>query len=279
MRVIRTVEEMRETRRCISGSVGLVATLGGIHNGHTRHLDMLRPKCDVLIGSLFLNPTQFAANEDLSDYPLDEAVDIDNFDEHGADIVFIPSVEEIYPTHGKDAPPIDPGPAAQSLEGIHRPGHFAGVATVVTRLFSIISPDKSTFGEKDAQQLRIIQHINKSLKLGVEIIPIPTVREFDGLAVSSRNAYLSPVEREAAPVLFRALTATKLMWHSGERSGDVLRFKLKSVLCGEPLARTEYAAIVDVDTFQELDNVVGSARAVLAVNIGRARLIDNLLLG
>jgi pantoate--beta-alanine ligase len=240
---------------------------------------MLRPKCDVLIGSLFLNPTQFAANEDLSDYPLDEAVDIDNFDEHGADIVFIPSVEEIYPTHGKDAPPIDPGPVAKSLEGIHRPGHFAGVATVVTRLFSIISPDKSTFGEKDAQQLRIIQHINKSLKLGVEIIPIPTVREFDGLAVSSRNAYLSPVEREAAPVLFRALTATKLMWHSGERSGDVLRFKLKSVLCGEPLARTEYAAIVDVDTFQELDNVVGSARAVLAVNIGRARLIDNLLLG
>ena len=279
MRVIRTVEEMRETRRCISGSVGLVATLGGIHNGHTRHLDMLRPKCDVLIGSLFLNPTQFAANEDLSDYPLDEAVDIDNFDEHGADIVFIPSVEEIYPTHGKDAPPIDPGPVAKSLEGIHRPGHFAGVATVVTRLFSIISPDKATFGEKDAQQLRIIQHINKSLKLGVEIIPIPTVREFDGLAVSSRNAYLSPVEREAAPVLFRALTATKLMWHSGERSGDVLRFKLKSVLCVEPLARTEYAAIVDVDTFQELDNVVGSARAVLAVNIGRARLIDNLLLG
>ena len=279
MQVIRTVEEMRETRRCISGSVGLVATLGGIHNGHTRHLDMLRPKCDVLIGSLFLNPTQFAANEDLSDYPLDEAVDIDNFDEHGADIVFIPSVEEIYPTHGKDAPPIDPGPVAKLLEGIHRPGHFAGVATVVTRLFSIISPDKSTFGEKDAQQLRIIQHINKSLKLGVEIIPIPTVREFDGLAVSSRNAYLSPVEREAAPVLFRALTATKLMWHSGERSGDVLRFKLNSVLCGEPLARLEYAAIVDVDTFQELDNVVGSARAVLAVNIGRARLIDNLLLG
>ena len=279
MQVIRTVEEMRETRRCISGSVGLVATLGGIHNGHTRHLDMLRPKCDVLIGSLFLNPTQFAANEDLSDYPLDEAVDIDNLDEHGADIVFIPSVEEIYPTHGKDAPPIDPGPVAKLLEGIHRPGHFAGVATVVTRLFSIISPDKSTFGEKDAQQLRIIQHINKSLKLGVEIIPIPTVREFDGLAVSSRNAYLSPVEREAAPVLFRALTATKLMWHSGERSGDVLRFKLNSVLCGEPLARLEYAAIVDVDTFQELDNVVGSARAVLAVNIGRARLIDNLLLG
>lgn len=279
MQVIRTVEEMRETRRCISGSVGLVATLGGIHNGHTRHLDMLRPKCDVLIGSLFLNPTQFAVNEDLSDYPLDEAVDIDNFDEHGADIVFIPSVEEIYPTHGKDAPPIDPGPVAKLLEGIHRPGHFAGVATVVTRLFSIISPDKSTFGEKDAQQLRIIQHINKSLKLGVEIIPIPTVREFDGLAVSSRNAYLSPIEREAAPVLFRALTATKLMWHSGERSGDVLRFKLNSVLCGEPLARLEYAAIVDVDTFQELDNVVGSARAVLAVNIGRARLIDNLLLG
>ena len=165
------------------------------------------------------------------------------------------------------------------LEGIHRPGHFEGVATVVTRLFSIISPDKATFGEKDAQQLRIIQHINKSLKLGVEIIPIPTVRELDGLAISSRNAYLSPIERKAAPVLFRALTAIKLMWDSGERSSDALRFKLKSVLLDESLAHIEYVAIVDADTFQELNHFVGSARALLAVNIGRARLIDNLFLG
>lgn len=279
MRVIRTVAEMQEIRRCISGSVGLVATLGGIHRGHTKHLQVLRPQCDVLIGSLFLNPTQFVENEDFFDYPRDEAFDIANFDDNGSDFVFVPSVEEIYPTNGNPIPLIDPGPIGKLLEGIHRPGHFEGVATVVTRLFSIISPDKATFGEKDAQQLRIIQHINKSLKLGVEIIPIPTVRELDGLAISSRNAYLSPIERKAAPVLFRALTAVKLMWDSGERSSDALRFKLKSVLLDESLAHTEYVAIVDADTFQELNHFVGSARALLAVNIGRARLIDNLFLG
>ncbi|MQG36963.1 MAG: pantoate--beta-alanine ligase [SAR202 cluster bacterium] len=278
MRVIRTVAEMQEIRRGISGSVGLVATLGGIHDGHTRHLQILRPQCDVLIGSLFLNPTQFVANEDFLNYPRDEAFDIAKFDENDSDFVFVPSIEEVYPTNGKTVPVIDPGPVGQLLEGIHRPGHFEGVATVVARLFSIIYPDKATFGEKDAQQLRVIQHINTSLNLGVEIIPIPTVRELDGLAISSRNAYLSPLERKAAPVLFRALTAVKLMWDSGERSCHALRLKLKSVLLDEPLAHTEYATIVDPETFQEIPELAGSVRALLAVKIGRARLIDNLLL-
>jgi len=270
---------MRETRDQITGSVGLVATLGGIHAGHTAHLDTLRPLCDVLVGSIFLNPTQFGENEDLSKYPSDEAADLAEFENHGVDIVFLPSVDEMYPSADLEiVTQIDPGRVATVLDGLHRPGHFVGVATVVARLFSIISPDKTSFGEKDAQQLRIIQHLNESLGLGIEIITIPTVREQDGLAISSRNAYLSDQERDAATILFKALTVAKHSWDSGERSGEVLRFMMNAVLGGEPLVHTEYASIADSDTFVELDQIEFSARALLAVKIGNARLIDNLLL-
>ena len=270
---------MREVRRSLSGTVGLVATLGGIHAGHTAHMDTLRPLCDTLVGSLFLNPTQFSANEDLSKYPSNEAADIAEFEKHGVDFLFVPSVDEMYPsTEVEKTPQIDPGPVANVLDGVHRPGHFDGVATVVARLFSIISPDKATFGEKDAQQLRVIQHVVDSLKLDIEIIPIPTVREPDGLAGSSRNAYLSSEERPAAAVLFKALTAAKEKWDSGERSGEALRFTMNTVLDGEPLAETEYAVIVDPDTFEDLEHATDSARALLAVQIGSARLIDNILL-
>lgn len=280
MRVIRTAAEMREVRRGISGidgTVGLVATLGGIHVGHTTHMDTLRPLCDVLVGSLFLNPTQFGESEDLSTYPSNEQADLAEFEKHGTDIVFAPSVDEMYPAD-EGVPEVDPGPVAGVLDGLHRPDHFAGVATVVARLFSIVNPDKATFGEKDAQQLRIIQHVNDSLGFGIEIIPIPIVREEDGLAVSSRNAYLSAEERQVATILFKALTVAKLSFDSGERSAEVLRFMLNSVLAGEPLAKVEYASIADVDTFQELEFVEYSARALLAVKIGNARLIDNFLL-
>jgi len=277
MRVIRTVAEMREVRRGMTGSVGLVATLGGVHRGHTTHMDTARPQCDILVGSLFLNPTQFAGNEDLSTYPSNEPADLAEFEKHGADLVFVPSKQEIYPP-GEVLAVVDPGPIGNLLEGAHRAGHFEGVATVVARLFSIISPTKATFGEKDAQQLRVIQLVNESFGSGIEIIPIPTVREEDGLAISTRNAYLSPEERDAATILFKALTIAKLSFDSGERSGEVLRFMLDSILAGEPLAEVDYASIADVDTFEELDEVEHSARALLAVKIGNARLIDNFLL-
>jgi len=277
MRVIRTAAEMREVRRVLTGSVGLVATLGGLHRGHSAHLDTIRSHCNVMIGSLFLNPTQFGENEDLSTYPSNETSDLAEFEKHGADFVFVPSQEEIYPP-GEILTVVDPGPVANLLEGAQRPGHFEGVANVVARLFSIISPTKATFGEKDAQQLRIIQHVNESLSFGIEIIPIPTVREEDGLAISTRNAYLSPQERQAATVLFKALTVAKLSFDSGERSGEVLRVMLNSILSREPLAEVDYASIADVDTFEELDEVNYSAQALLAVKIGNARLIDNFLL-
>ncbi|MBT3995293.1 MAG: pantoate--beta-alanine ligase [Chloroflexi bacterium] len=277
MQVIRTAAEMREVRRGLVGTVGLVATLGGVHRGHTAHLDTIRPHCDVMIGSLFLNPTQFGENEDLSTYPSNETSDLVEFEKHGTDFVFAPSKDEIYPP-GETLAAVDPGPIANLLEGAHRAGHFEGVATVVARLFSIISPTKATFGEKDAQQLRVIQHVNESLGFGIEIIPIPTVREEDGLAISTRNIYLSLEEREAATILFKALTVAKLSFDSGERSGEVLRFMLDSILAGEPLAEVDYASIADVDTFEELDHVDHTARALLAVKIGNARLIDNFLL-
>ena len=277
MRVIRTAAEMREVRRGMTGSVGLVATLGGVHRGHTTHMDTARPQCDILVGSLFLNPTQFAGNEDLSTYPSNEPADLAEFEKHGADFVCVPSKQEIYPP-GEVLAVVDPGPIGSLLEGAHRAGHFEGVATVVARLFSIISPTKATFGEKDAQQLRVIQLVNESFGSGIEIIPIPTVREEDGLAISTRNAYLSPEERDAATILFKALTIAKLSFDSGERSGEVLRFMLDSILAGEPLAEVDYASIADVDTFEELDEVEHSARALLAVKIGNARLIDNFLL-
>jgi pantoate--beta-alanine ligase len=279
MQVIRAAAELREARRDMNGTVGLVATLGGIHAGHTAHMDKLRPLCDTLVGSLFLNPTQFSANEDLSNYPSNEAADLAEFEKHGVDFVFVPSVEEMYPSpEVEKVPQIDPGPVARVLDGVSRPGHFDGVATVVARLFSIISPDKATFGEKDAQQLRIIQHVVDSLKLGIEIISISTVREPSGLAVSSRNAYLSSEETQASTVIFKALTAAKSRWGSGERSGDTLRAIMTDVLAAEPLAETEYVSVADIDTFQEIDRADQSARALLAVKIGGARLIDNILL-
>ena len=276
MEVIRTAAEMQEVRANTTGSVGLVATLGGIHVGHTTHMDTLRPLCDVLVGSLFLNPTQFGANEDISRYPADEAADLAEFEKHGTDIVFVPSVEEMYPPEG--IPQVDPGPVATVLDGLRRPGHFDGVATVVARLFSIISPGRTTFGEKDAQQLRIVQHVIESLELGIEIVPIPTVRESDGLAVSSRNGYLSPEERAAAVVLSDALTAANASWNSGERSCETLRSTMTDVLNSEPLVSTEYVSIADVDTFEELDRADDTARALVAVKIGNTRLIDNFLM-
>lgn len=279
MQVIRTAAQMRSVRRGISGSVALVATLGGIHAGHTTHMDTVRPLCDAVVGSLFLNPTQFGPNEDLSTYPADEAADLAEFKKHNVDIVFVPSVDEIYPPEGSGIPQIDPGPVASVLEGVHRPGHFNGVATVVARLFSIITPSMATFGEKDAQQLRIIQHVNETQGFGIEIIPIPTVRESDGLAISSRNVYLSSSEREAAKALHRSLMVAKRCWDAGERSGDMLRTSMTGVLDREPLATTDYASIADIDTFQEVDHAAKSARALLAVTIGKTRLIDNVVLG
>ena len=275
MQVVRTVAEMCEVRRSLEGRVGFVATLGGIHVGHTTHMDTMRPLCDVMIGSLFLNPTQFGESEDLSSYPAIEAEDLAQFEAHGTDIVFAPSVDEMYPPEGIEQ--IDPGPIANILEGAHRPGHFDGVATVVNRLFNVVQPDLASFGEKDAQQLRVIEQLIVNRGFEIEVVRIPTVRESDGLAVSSRNQYLSGVERQAASVLYRSINSAKQEWRNGERSAEKLKLLMTGILDSEPLAEVQYATFVDPHSFNEVEFANPPVRAVLAVRIGKARLIDNML--
>ncbi len=278
MRIIETVREMRQYRREVDDRVALVATLGGMHAGHEAHLVRAREIADVTIGSLFLNPTQFSASEDLATYPHDRAQDLALFEKHGAAAVFAPPKSEMYATRASTS--VDPGKIGTILEGAHRPGHFVGVATVVSKLFSIIQPDIATFGEKDAQQLRIIENLNRDLVFGVEIERIPTVREPDGLALSSRNRYLGEAERAAAPALYRSLMSGQVLWKSGKRQADAIRDHVLHLLKQEPLIRLDYVSVVNPETFEEISGEAQSgATLALAARVGTARLIDNVTLG
>ncbi len=277
MRVIESVREMREFRRGIAGRVALVATLGGMHAGHEAHLVAARDLTDVTIGSLFLNPTQFSAAEDLDSYPQDRNADLAMFERNGAAAVFAPAPDEMYPQGSMTT--VSAGRIATVLEGAHRPGHFDGVATVVTKLLALIRPDVATFGEKDAQQLRVIESLNDDLNLGVEIARIPTVRESDGLALSSRNQYLNPEERLAATVLYRGLMAGRAAWDAGERNSDAIRREVLSIIEDEPLASLDYVSIADRLSFEEITGQITSGALILvAARIGSARLIDNISL-
>lgn len=281
MRVIETVREMREYRREVTGSVALVATLGGIHAGHEAHLVRARELADVIIGSLFLNPTQFSVNEDLTTYPHDRDHDLAIFEKHGVSAVFAPSKSEMYPTGDDpdDQSTVNPGRIATILEGARRPGHFTGVATVVAKLFAIVRPDVSTFGQKDAQQLRIIEKLNRDLMFGVKIERIPTVREPDGLALSSRNQYLNTEQRAAAPSLFRSLESGHTLWKSGVRNAESIRSQVLDVLRREPLVQVDYVSVADSETLEEISEPIqNTALLSFAVRIGQARLIDNVVL-
>lgn len=277
MEVIETVREMREFRRDVKGKIALVATLGGMHAGHEAHLAKAIEVADVTLGSLFLNPTQFSASEDLASYPHDRDQDLAMFERYGTVAVFAPPPEEMYPSG--DTFKVDPGPIATVLEGKYRPGHFVGVATVVAKLFAIFQPDVSTFGEKDAQQLRIIEKLNRELHFGVEIVRIPTVREPDGLAMSSRNRYLTPEERAVAPTLYRSLVSGCEMWKSGKRDADRIRSCVTGLLAKEPLLQPDYVSVANSETLEELSgSVTRPALLSLAARLSKARLIDNILL-
>ncbi len=227
--------------------------------------------------SLFVNPKQFGFGEDLDGYPRDFEKDAGICLRHDVDVLFAPSVEEMYPP-GDDFV-VDSGPIGRLLEGAQRPGHFVGVATVVAKLFDIIRPDLAFFGEKDAQQLVVIRSLVTQLGLDIKITPVPTVREPGGLAVSSRNAYLTQPERRAAGILYQALAAAGEAWSSGERNGGRLRARMNDVLAREPLADLVYVSIADPETLLELEQAGRVALASMAVRIGRARLIDNVMLG
>ncbi len=277
MRRLTTIDGVRTWRKERAGSVGLVPTMGALHAGHVSLVEAARRETDRVLVSVFVNPTQFGPREDYARYPRDLEKDEALLERAGADAVFAPSVEVMYP--GGAETTVDVGSVAAPLEGERRPGHFRGVATVVLKLLEIATPDRAYFGEKDAQQLAVVRRLVVDLDVPVEIRACPIVREPDSLALSSRNAYLSPAERRAATVLIRALRAAEEAWRQGERRGDALRESMRRTLQGEPLARVDYAAVADPASFREIDVADGPVRLLLAVYVGETRLIDNLLLG
>jgi pantoate--beta-alanine ligase len=255
--------------------IGFVPTMGALHAGHLSLVRLARAHASRVVASVFVNPTQFGPNEDFSRYPRQPEKDAAMLAEAGCDLLFLPAVETLYPPG--HATFVEPAGAAEGLEGALRPGHFRGVATVVCALFNLVRADVAVFGEKDAQQLAVIRQMVRDLHLPVEIVPGPTVREADGLAMSSRNAYLSPAERTAATVLHRALRAAEAAISQGERGGDAVRGWMRDVLNTEPLAQVEYAEVVDALSFQPVETLCGRLVLPLAVRIGGTRLIDNLL--
>jgi len=274
MRVVRTRGEMREARAALGEPVGFVPTMGALHDGHASLVRRGREECASVVVSVFVNPTQFGPGEDLNRYPRDEAADLALLESLGADVVFVPTVEEIYPP-GHTAS-VDVGRLGEVLEGAARPGHFRGVATVVTILFSLVQPDRAYFGQKDGQQSVVIQRMVHDLGLAVDIIVCPTIREHDGLALSSRNRYLTPDERAQAPALQRALQAAATAYAVGERSADSMRQVMLAELATAPLGQVDYVSVADAETLDELEVVDRPALLSLAVRFPSARLIDCL---
>lgn len=257
-------------------SVGFVPTMGALHEGHLSLVRLARERAERVVVSIFVNPTQFGPTEDFARYPRRPEKDAEMLEAAGCDVLFLPEVDTIYPPGHTTF--VEPGGPAEGLEGACRPGHFRGVATVVCALLNLVRADVAVFGKKDAQQLAVIRRMVRDLHIPVEIVAAETVREEDGLALSSRNAYLSPEERRAAPVLYRALRAAGEAIAAGERRGDEARRLMREILESEPLARIEYAEVVDAGTFQPVDTLTGNLVLPLAVRIGGTRLIDNLQL-
>lgn len=276
MKVVATLSELRAERLALAGTLGLAPTMGALHRGHLSLVERARAECDHVGVSIFVNPTQFGPNEDLSRYPRDLDRDLELLAGLGVDVVWAPPPEEVYPPGFQTWVTVEQ--VSAPLEGKHRPGHFRGVATVVAKLFNAFTPQRAYFGQKDAQQVVVIRQMARDLNFPLEVVVCPTVREADGLALSSRNAYLDPAERQAAAVLYRALARAREAYAAGERDADVLRAIMSSTLATEPLAREEYVSAADPETLDELERVEGGALLSLAVRIGATRLIDNVLL-
>jgi pantoate--beta-alanine ligase len=257
--------------------VGFVPTMGALHGGHTSLSRAARGECDRVVVSIFVNPRQFEDPTDLERYPRDEAADLEVCEREEIDAVWAPAVDEVYPPGATPLEP-DPGPVGQTFEGAARPGHFAGVLTVVHRLFGVIGPARAYFGEKDAQQLFLVRRMVADLGLPVGIVACPTVREPDGLALSSRNARLTAEERDQAGCLFLALSEAAALARAGERDAGVLVAAMAREIGATPLARLDYAAVVAEATFEPVTEVDGPTRAIVAARFPSARLIDNLRL-
>lgn len=277
MRVIETIDEMRQFRLKLTEPVGLVPTMGFLHEGHLTLVRQARIENSSVVVSIFVNPIQFGPQEDFRQYPRDPERDLALLEKEKTDIVFMPSTAEMYPPQFSSW--VEVSKVTERLEGASRPGHFRGVATVVAKLFNIVQPTGAYFGQKDAQQLVVIKRMVADLNMNLEIVAVPTVREPDGLAMSSRNIYLNPEERQAATVLYRALNLAQQLYSQGETDAERLRQEMTDLIQKEPLANIDYISIADPETLEELNEVNIPTLVSLAVRIGKTRLIDNMVLG
>ncbi len=277
MKFVTTLDDLRQARAALPGPVGLVPTMGYLHEGHLSLARRARAECASVTASIFVNPTQFGPSEDLASYPRDLPRDLGLLEAAGVDLVWTPTPEIVYPAGFQTWVTVEE--VARPLEGSQRPSHFRGVATVVAKLFNAFQPHRAYFGQKDAQQVAVIRQMARDLNFPVAIVVCPTVREHDGLAMSSRNAYLNAGQRAAAPVLFHALSAAATAFAAGQRDAEGLRQLMAGIIDAEPLARRQYVSCADPVTLQELDGAVQRALLSMAVYIGKTRLIDNLVLG
>ncbi|MBI3740812.1 MAG: pantoate--beta-alanine ligase [Chloroflexi bacterium] len=276
MQTLTTLEELRAARAKLRGTFGLVPTMGYLHVGHLSLAQRAKKECDHVGASIFVNPTQFGPTEDLAKYPRDLPRDLALLENAGVDLVWTPSPEIVYPRDFQTYVTVEN--VTKPLEGARRPGHFRGVTTVVAKLFNALTPDKAYFGQKDAQQVVVIKQMTRDLNFPVEIIVCPTVRESDGLALSSRNVYLNAEQRIAATVLYRALCAAKELYERGERDGSKLRAVMSELIAREPSAQLDYVSAADRETLAELERIERGALLSLAVRFGATRLIDNFVL-
>jgi pantoate--beta-alanine ligase len=276
MKVVHSIAEMRGLRRKLEGSVGFVPTMGYLHEGHLALVRRARAENQNVVVSIFVNPTQFDVAEDLETYPRDLERDLELLEREKVDIVFVPTVAEMYPQGFGTW--VEVKRVTERLEGAFRPGHFRGVATVVAKLFDIVAPHRAYFGEKDAQQAVVLKRMVSDLNMNLELVTVSTVREDGGLALSSRNIHLSPEERQAALVLWRALQLAQRLWADGERKGEVIRHQVMALIQSEPLAEIDYVSVADAETLEELEEIDRPALVLLAVKIGKTRLIDSIRL-
>jgi len=276
MKVVTSLNELRKERLSLPEPVGLVPTMGFLHEGHLSLVSQALMQCASVVVSIFVNPTQFGPNEDLARYPRDLESDKALLEREGVHVLWTPLPEEMYPPGYQTWVTVDD--MTSPLEGTVRPGHFRGVTTVVAKIFNAVQPEKAYFGQKDAQQAAVIRRMTMDLNFPIEIVVCPTVREPDGLAKSSRNVYLHTEERKAATVLYRSLSAAKDAFEAGERDAKKLRRIMEDILAGEALAQPQYVSCADPLTLQELEYVKDNVLLSMAVYVGTTRLIDNILI-
>jgi len=275
MKVVETIAEMKRSRQQLAEPIGFVPTMGYLHEGHLSLVRQARAENHSVVVSIFVNPTQFGPREDYKHYPRDTQRDLSLL-EPMTDVVFMPPAEEIYPE--KFDSWVDIGKITERLEGAARPGLFRGVTTVIAKLFNIVQPSRAYFGQKDAQQVAVIKKMVADLNMNLEIVTLPTVREPDGLAMSSRNTYLNPEQRQAAAVLYKAMGLAQELWSQGERNAGTIRHEMTEFIQEEPLAKIAYISIADAETLEESHKIKPPVLVSMAVKFGKTRLIDNVML-